>query len=159
MTGDPERIGKLLGAAGSAFGLASPAQVGKVWAEWRAIVGPGIAAHAEPTSLREGTLRVRADSPAWATELGYLGGEIKARVNRAVGSELVREVRVWIGPRRKPAGSRAEPAEPVVEPVGKQPVDDPEEAFERARRAWSKRTGRGRSGPHPGASENQEKPR
>ena len=159
MTDHPERLGNLLGELSNAFGLASPAAVGKVWAEWRGIVGPGIAAHADPTSLRAGVLRIRADSPAWATELGYLGGEIKSRVNRAVGSELVREVRVWIGPRRAPKKERAAVTEQSSPSEPKPAAEDPQEAFERARRAWSKRVG-DPSPRHPReTSENQEKPR
>lgn len=159
MTNDPKRLGKLLGELGTTFGIASPAEVAKVWAEWSGIVGPGIAAHAAPTSLRDGVLRVRADSPTWATELGYLGGEIKARVNRAVGSELVREVKVWIGPPKTSEPARPTSGEPSPAGTTAPPAEDPEEAFERARRAWAKRVGKRLPDAPPRPSENKEKPR
>ena len=159
MTDDPHKIGKLLGELGTTFGIASPAQVGKLWAEWPGIVGPGIAAHASPTSLRDGVLRVRADSSAWATELGYLGGEIKSRVNRALGAELVREVKVWVGPKKTSEAAPAQPHRSSAKVAGSPPTEDPEEAFARAHRAWARRVGKPLSQPSQQPSENQEKPR
>jgi predicted nucleic acid-binding Zn ribbon protein len=129
-----------------------------VWAHWREIVGPSIADHADPTSLRQGVLRVRADSPAWATEIGYLGTEIKTRINAAVGSTLVDEVRVWIGARveRK---DRRPPDEGRTRPRPRAASDDPEAALERAKKAWSRTVERGSDeGPRRGP-ENQEKRR
>ncbi|MDQ4144524.1 MAG: DUF721 domain-containing protein [Actinomycetota bacterium] len=160
MREDPERLQNLLGEVGARLGLGSPADVGKVWARWREIVGPGIADHADPTSLREGVLRVRADSPAWATEIGYLGGEIRSRINEAVGSALVAEVRVWIGARKEARptleSSRGTPSPKPLRPAGS---DDPEQALERARRAWARATGTGPAEGRPHSSENREKRR
>ena len=159
MTDDPQKLGKLLGELGTAFGITSPAQVGKLWAEWPGIVGPGIAAHASPTSLRDGVLRVRADSSAWATELGYLGGEIRSRVNRALGADLVREVKVWVGAKKETEPARPQGSQPSAKPASQPPTEDPEEALERARRAWAKRVGRPLTGDRRRPSENPEKPR
>ena len=160
MTERPERLKDLLGDVGARLGLASPVAVGKVWARWREIVGPAIADHADPTSLRQGVLRVRADSPAWATEIGYLGGEIRARVNEATGSALVSEVRVWIGPRKddrpRITGSAAEnPAGPL----GGAASNDPEAALERARAAWERHAERCSRNGRAGRPENPEKRR
>lgn len=164
MSSEPKRVREVLAGLGDVLGVGSPAEVAKVWAEWRGIVGPGIAAHADPTSLRAGVLRIRADSPTWATELGYLAGEITTRINRAVGTRLVREVKVWVGPRREPA----QPADPKPEatPEKRPPVPppaDPEQALERARAAWAKSAARrssdARPDPWSGPAQNPEKPR
>ncbi len=157
---DPQRLRDVLAELGDVFGVASPAEVAKVWGEWKGIVGPGIAAHADPTSLRDGVLGVRADSPTWATELGYLAGEIKTRVNRAVGEPLVREVKVWVGPRQEESRRVAdEPAGRAETPRRPPGSEDPEEALARAHEAWARYVGRGpRRGPSEG-SQNQEKPR
>jgi predicted nucleic acid-binding Zn ribbon protein len=138
------RIRDLLGDAGRQLGMPSPVETGMVWSRWPEIVGPTIAAHSEPSSLKTGVLRVRADSPAWATEIAYLGDQIKASANRTVGIELVKEVRVWTGPGRPRSGRgsavRPEPA-PRERPAGV--PADPQTAFERARAAWSRhRNGR-----------------
>jgi predicted nucleic acid-binding Zn ribbon protein len=108
-----------------------------LWRRWAEVVGEDIAAHAEPTSLRDGVLRIRTESPAWATELGYLADEIKRRADEVVGRGVVREVRVWTGPGpiKRPASSpeRASPA------VRNDPPADAMEALRRAYRAWSRR--------------------
>jgi hypothetical protein len=138
----PPRLADLLEPAARRAGIDDGARTGQVWSKWSSIVGPEIALHAEPSSLRGGTLRVRADSPAWATELGYLGDEIKRRTNEIVGAALVKEVQVWTGPGR----IRSAPAVPP--PVQPGPAEgaprdiDPRAAFQRAFQAWR----RGRRG-------------
>jgi hypothetical protein len=115
---------------------------GAIWTRWADVVGPSIATNAEPTSLRNGVLRVRATSPAWATELTYLATEILHRANEVAGREVVREVRVWTGPG---------PVKPATPPTSGGALDggladdtrdDPEDlptAFARARDAWARR--------------------
>lgn len=140
-TEDPLRLKDLLGATTRRLGMEAAAEIGLVWSRWREIVGDDIAAHAEPTSLRAALLRVRADSPAWATEIGYLRDEIRDRVNRVAGRRLVEEVRVWSGPGRVGTAARAarEPVDRAATESSEPPPDDPVEALERARRAWSAR--------------------
>ncbi|HEX2196023.1 MAG TPA: DUF721 domain-containing protein [Actinomycetota bacterium] len=136
------RLKDLLPEATGRIGIPAPEATGRVWAAWSDIVGPAVAAHAEPTSLRDGVLRVRADSPAWATEIGYLADEIRGRANAVTGRSLVSEVRVWTGP--APARAESPPAAGGAAPeaadaAGREPATDPAEALERARRAWAKR--------------------
>ena len=149
MNDDPARLKDLLGPFGKRLGLRDPASTGLVWARWEEIVGPGIAAHCRPSSLREGVLRLRADGPTWATEVGYLGEDIKRKVNAAAGARLVSEVRVWVGP-DGPDETRRRPAPPEHRDRGsetgrKGSDGDPLEALARAREAWSRRVRRGRS--------------
>ena len=123
---------------GLRLGLGDATKLGKLAARWRGIVGDAIAHHAEPTSLKAGTLRVRTDSAVWATEISYLGGEIKRRANDALAEDAVVEVRVWTGP-----GA-------VHHAAGPPPLDRGEKrtpearvewstAFDRARAAWARR--------------------
>jgi predicted nucleic acid-binding Zn ribbon protein len=138
------RIKDLLGGAGRRLGLPAAVETGAIWSRWTEIVGPAVAAHAEPSSLKGGVLRVRADSPAWATEIGYLKDEIKTSVNRLVGLELVEEVRLWTGPGAirgpRPAGDEGEtPRADGSAPLSDGDVQDPNVAVERAREAWARR--------------------
>ncbi|MEA2485079.1 MAG: hypothetical protein QOD46_190 [Actinomycetota bacterium] len=134
------RIRDLLGDAGRQLGLPAAVETGMVWSRWTEIVGPAVAAHSEPSSLKTGVLRVRADSPAWATEIAYLGDQIKAAANRTVGIELVKEVRVWTGPGRLRQSRRsASPSEMAARERPRDVAADPQTAFERARAAWSRR--------------------
>ena len=148
MGDDLRRLKDLLPAATDRLGIPSPEATGRVWAAWSDIVGPAVAAHAEPTSLRDGVLKIRADSPAWATEIGYLAGEIRARANAVTGRSLVAEVTVWTGPAPRrgdaPASVARGPERPSGE-AGREPAKDPAEALERARRAWAKRRSGGPS--------------
>ncbi len=140
MRDDPKRLGDIMDPVTARLGVGSARQMGRVWSRWDEIVGPEIAAHAEPTSLRDGVLRVRVDSPAWSTELSYLAGEVRTMINRAVGSELVTEIKVWTGPGTRSAKtSTAAPVPTSREPSSSSPL----EAFQRARKAWLERRSKG----------------
>lgn len=140
--GFPTRLRDLLDPVGRKLGFEGAVDAGKVFARWDAIVGPDISKHVEPTSLRDGVLRVRTDSPAWATEVAYLSGEIAGRVNKALGRELVRELKVASGPpTARNAPSRGQRPEQAPGPSTSGAVD-PHEAFEKARRAWSRQHGK-----------------
>ncbi|HYN36647.1 MAG TPA: DUF721 domain-containing protein [Actinomycetota bacterium] len=163
MKDEPARIKDVLKGLGGHMGIKAPAETAALWSKWKDIVGESVAQHASPSSLREGVLRVRVDSSTWATEIGYLASEIRSRVNAALGSAAVTEVRVWVGSKKdaqEQAGS-ASPG-PRKTPPKRRPrnVDaDPIEAFERARGAWFKNTRGMRSGPHAEPSESPEKSR
>lgn len=145
------RLRDLLGEAGSKLGMDRAAEAGALWARWEEVVGPTIAGHAEPTSLRRGVLKIRTDSPSWATELGYLREQVMAAANELLGGGIVTEVQVWTAPGAiRTSGSKrpSAPEHPTLREAADRPVPDrPEEAFERARAAWLRR----RSKPRPGA--------
>lgn len=151
----PSRVRDLLGEVGARLGLQDAVATGGLWSNWADIVGARVAAHAEPTSLRSGVLRVRVSSPTWATEISYFAPEIVRRANEAAGNEIVREIKVWTGP-APTAGSAAEPASASVEARPADTSDtqrdagaeratrDPMEALESAHRAWVERRSAGR---------------
>jgi predicted nucleic acid-binding Zn ribbon protein len=144
---EPVRLRALLDPFGSKLGSGAAADVARLWSGWADIVGPVMAQHAEPSSFRDGVLRVRADSPTWATEITYLTETIRAAANQWLGRATVREVRVWMGPAKPQRG----PAQPLGEPRRRDrerpdpgATPDPVAAFERARRAWAERRSGGR---------------
>ncbi|HKW89382.1 MAG TPA: DUF721 domain-containing protein [Candidatus Acidoferrales bacterium] len=63
-------------------------------ANWLALAGERIAAHARPTELHEGVVRIQADSAAWKLQVEAMGATIRERVNRAWGGALIQRVRV-----------------------------------------------------------------
>ncbi len=133
--GSPARLDDVLEQVIRKSGIDAGVRAGKVWSEWDEIVGDDIAEHAEPTSLRRGVLRVRTDSPVWATELTYLSDEIRRRANEVLGSEQVEAVKIWTAPGRVIRRPRARPAIRPA-PVRSDGEDDPIAAFGRARSAW-----------------------
>ena len=145
---NPRPLRGLLQAAGARLGLDGALEIGLLWTRWSEIVGDTVAAHAEPTSLKAGVLRIRTDSPVWATEISYLTDEIKARSNRLAGRALVSEVRVWTSPdpiRRTHSTVVSRDAGMSEETSEGDPGGDPATAFARAQEAWRKRRSKGPS--------------
>lgn len=152
MDDDPTRLGDVLRSEGHRLGIEAAVEIGTLFRRWNHIVGDNVAAHARPSSLREGVLRVRADSPVWATEISYLAPEIARRANEEVDRPVVKEVRVWWAPSDEshsatdpkagdgPAAFSRGDGEGV--PLGRIPhpaqrrSEDPAGALERAHRAW-----------------------
>lgn len=72
------------------LGGPSVVAVDTVFGGWADLVGEQVASHTTPVSVRDGTLVVAVDDPAWATQLRFLEPEILGRVSEALGtSELV----------------------------------------------------------------------
>ncbi len=148
---DPMRLKDVLRTEGHRLGIDAAVETGAIFSRWRHIVGDGVAAHAGPTSLREGVLRVRADSPVWATEISYLAPEIQRRANEEVGRTVVQEVRVWWAPGGTDSdpstGQNRDKAQTLSSNSRvRARKDDPVGALERARQAWRQR---GRRAPGP----------
>jgi predicted nucleic acid-binding Zn ribbon protein len=68
--------------------------VGSVMGRWPAIVGTEVAEHCTPMTFSDGTLTVRADSTAWATQLRLMSSSILGRLETEVGKDAVTELRV-----------------------------------------------------------------
>jgi predicted nucleic acid-binding Zn ribbon protein len=83
-----ERIAASLGAP-------RPDVLRTVFSGWEGLVGPDVAAHATPRSLRDGVLTVVVDHPAWATSLRMLSADLLRRIEECAGdgiTELVVQV-------------------------------------------------------------------
>jgi predicted nucleic acid-binding Zn ribbon protein len=93
---DPKRISDSLDAVAKRAGMASAGAVTPVFGRWAEIVGPAVADHSKPHSLREGVLKVHVDDPAWATQLRYLTPTIVARCNELAGPGSVTSVQVQV---------------------------------------------------------------
>lgn len=91
---DPQPFGSLVRRLVADRGWERTAASAGVLSRWEHLVGPGIAAHCRPVSLRDGELLVEAESTAWATQLRGLAPRLVARVNSELGDGLVRRVRV-----------------------------------------------------------------
>jgi len=65
--------------------MAGPDVLGVIFGHWEEIVGPSMAAHVRPQRLRDDTLVVVADHPAWATQVRHLAADILNSVRAACG--------------------------------------------------------------------------
>ncbi|MFM9379178.1 DUF721 family protein [Gordonia sp. VNK21] len=95
---DPQPLGRLTGRIARERGWGEKITEGTVFGMWESIVGPDIAAHAQPTTLDERVLHVRAESTAWATQLRYMQAQILAKIAAAVGDGVVVSMRI-VGPK------------------------------------------------------------
>lgn len=94
---DPQLVGEVVAGYVTDRGWERPISQARVFADWPAIVGTDVAAHCTPAGLREGELRVAAESTAWATQLRLLAGTLLARIVAEVGPEVVTRI-VVTGP-------------------------------------------------------------
>lgn len=112
-TARTERLDRALEALVRRLGLETRLARQRVLAEWDRVVGPEIAARARPVSLAGGELVVAVEHAGWAQQLAFLKAAIIRDLNRAVGSEQVRDIRFVHGLRQargaapRPAGMRA----------------------------------------------------
>lgn len=91
---------------GVVHGLRGPDRraVSGVFGRWEEIVGAQIASHVQPLQLDEAVLVVAVDDPAWATEMKFLGVQIREQLLRRAGVSVDRiDVRV---DRRNSRGQR-----------------------------------------------------
>ena len=135
---DPQLLGPTLDRLVADRGWQTDAAVGGVMGRWAEIVGPEVAAHAEPVSWQDGELVVQADSTAWATQIRLLAPTLLARLAdelgagrghlgrraRAVGAVLEAGPAQRPGPRparhlRLAAGSRADGRLGAMSPPGR----------------------------------------
>lgn len=70
----------------------------QVWRCWDRIVGPDLAERCEPVRLAGGLLVVRAESQVWATQLRYLLPHLRSNADEQLGPDVVRDVRIVVGP-------------------------------------------------------------
>jgi predicted nucleic acid-binding Zn ribbon protein len=106
---DPVSVGDAAALVGAELGLADPAVFTRVVEAWAELVGEALAAHSWIRAVRGPVVEIAVDSPAWATELRYLEGDLLARVSQLVGPGVVEAVRVSVQP------SRPGPPEPGTE--------------------------------------------
>ena len=79
----------------SGVGAETVGDVIKVY--WADTVGEQIAQATDVTSVVDGIVNVRTESPAWANELKYQTVEIVNRLNARLGKEAVTQLRVRVG--------------------------------------------------------------
>lgn len=98
--GEPRALGDLVRSLVDGRGWNERMSFGRLREEWADVVGTAVAARCEPVSLAGGTLSIRADGAAWASELTLLSRSIVEKVDSYLGGGVVKELRVTAGPPR-----------------------------------------------------------
>jgi hypothetical protein len=65
---------------------------------WASMVGRGIAKQCRPADFSSGTLTIVTSCPTWAVQFRQLGEEIRQNINKFLGAELVKRIRVRLDP-------------------------------------------------------------
>ena len=95
---DPELLGNALDKLVTENGWEKETAMAKVLNSWAEIVGAEIADHCVPAGFDEGTLRLTAESTAWATQLRMLQSQILAKIASEIGDGLVLKISIY-GPK------------------------------------------------------------
>lgn len=94
----PEPVSSALDRLSRRLGGPSSAVLRTIFGRWEELVGPTVAAHVQPLSLRGTTLVVAADAPAWATQMAFLGPDVAKKVNDDLGVSTVTSVEARVRP-------------------------------------------------------------
>ena len=94
---DPQPLGRLVSRVSLDRGWSPRLTDATVLGRWAQLVGPDVADHCTPLSLRDGELVLQAESTAWATQLRTLSRQLLHRLAVGVGKDVVRRIRV-VGP-------------------------------------------------------------
>jgi len=89
---DPQSLENTLGRLVGERGWEQPVAVGGAFGRWDVVVGPELAGHCEPETLKDGTLVVRAESTAWATQVRLLTSHLMRRLDEELGHGVVTKV-------------------------------------------------------------------
>ena len=119
---DPQPAGAVLAGMLGEMGWQRPLTEARLFTDWPTLVGREIAEHCRPESLRDGELRISAQSSAWATQIRLLSTKLTHRVNAHTGGGAV------AAPARLPVG-RVTHRRPALPGDGRRPARGPRETY------------------------------
>lgn len=77
--------------------LAPATTLARAQRAWEQAVGGAIAEAGRPTAEREGVLTITCADAVWAAELDLMSPDLVARLNEALGGELIHRLRCRAG--------------------------------------------------------------
>lgn len=94
---EPKGIADVLAGVTSEMGWKSPLAQSELMSAWPQLVGDELAAHSSPVGIDDGTLTVRCDSTAWATQLRLLRGQVTTTIVQRYPDARIESVK-FLGP-------------------------------------------------------------
>jgi len=92
----PRPLDASLDAVSRRLGMKDSRGLGRLFAHWSEIVGPGMAEHVRPVRLDTESLVVSVDHPAWATQVRRMGDQLLDRVAEETGAARPSRVEVRV---------------------------------------------------------------
>ena len=77
--------------------LAPATTIARIQGCWGEVVGEALAGECTPLSERQGVVTVGCRSSVWAQELSMMAPELVGRLNAALGSDAIAELRFTVG--------------------------------------------------------------
>lgn len=96
-------------------GVAERLEQYRAWQLWNEVVGPQIAARAQPSRIRNGVLEIKVDQPVWMQQLQLMKPQLLARLNARLGAPAFQDLYL----------RRGQPAPPVQPPTRKPSLPTP----------------------------------
>jgi len=106
-----ERLSSTLGSLLKARGMLARLSEYRILGQWEKTVGPVVASHARPRTVRAGRLYLTVDSPAWMQQLSLLKPEIIEKVNQGLGRQAIKDLALDLG-EIGPVGKQARSSRP-----------------------------------------------
>jgi len=105
----PRQIGAVMGRVLDDLGLAGASSAFRIAELWAEAVGPEVARHCRPVSVRGGVLEAEVDSSVWCQQLQMQRPELLERLRETLGVDAPRDLRFRVGytARHGTAGGRA----------------------------------------------------
>jgi len=104
----PQHIGTILDSFFKQQGLEEDIRVHRAVVDWDSVVGDTVSRHARAVHIEHGTLIVEVESPGWMHRLQMQEGELRTRINRHFGEEIILQIRFRLGSTSTP---KADPEE------------------------------------------------
>ena len=95
--GQLERVAGLVPRVLRDLGLETSARVVHIAEHWEEWMGPEVARHSQPASLRNGVLELRVESSAWCQALQLRRPELLAALRRELGERAPRDLWLRVG--------------------------------------------------------------
>ncbi len=95
--GGPVTVGENLDRLLGRWGGPTRRTVSGMAGRWREMVGDALAEHTRPVRVRDGTLIIAVDDPAWATQVRWLGEDLAARARTVLNDDSIVGIEVRIG--------------------------------------------------------------
>ncbi len=91
------RLGSVIKNVLKNYRLESDEELTQIWSLWEKVVGPVIAENAQPAAFKGNILILHVNSSTWIQQLRFLKKDLIAKINDALGKEMVSEIKFKIG--------------------------------------------------------------
>lgn len=88
----PTRLSNAINSVIENLGIGQKIKKGEALDKWAEVVGEQICAVTQPVRIEGETLIVHVTSSVWRNELVFLKRELIAKVNKAVGQDIIKEI-------------------------------------------------------------------